>query len=266
MAASKQVEIGEAAELLRDGDRLGIGGVLMRRKPITFLAALGDKRELSLYSFLAGLDVDMLVALGAVSEVHTGYVGFEQLGFAPSYDRALAAGRIALREYSEMLFTAGLRATGAGLPFMPTRGARGSALVAELGWRQVTCPYSGETLTAAPAIELDVTVIHADAADDRGNVALPAVRDFLYDADAMLARASRVVVATAERIVPTDELRGRDVLLHSYEVDAVVLAPGGARPSAMPGRYRPDLDAVRAYLERAGTDPAAAVRSIAARA
>ena len=128
--------------------------MLLRRKPIAFLSALAaaGRRDLRVYSFLASLDVDLLVARGAVAEVHAGYVGFEQLGFAPAFGRAVAAGEVRAFEYSELLFVSGLRASVAGVPFLPTRGARGSDLVEELGLLEVACPYSGERLLAAPAI------------------------------------------------------------------------------------------------------------------
>ncbi len=243
------IALDAAAELVEDGARLGIGGVLLRRKPIGFLTALADagRRDLRLYSFLASLDVELLVARGAVAEVHAGYVGFEQLGFAPAYGAEVAAGRVAAFEYSELVFIAGLRASLAGLPFLPTRGSTGSDLVGELGLSEVACPYTGERLVAAPALRPDVCILHAEAADERGNVLAPSARDFLFDADQTLARASDRVIVTVERIVPTDELRG-NALLFSYEVDAVVEVPRGAWPTALPGVYGADLKAVRTHL------------------
>lgn len=249
MANGKVIGLDAAVGLVGDGARLGIGGVLLRRKPIAFLDALADAgcRDLRLYSFLASLDVELLVRRGAVAEVHAGYVGFEQLGFAPAYAAAVADGSVRAVEYSELVFVAGLRASLAGLPFMPTRGATGSDLVPELGLERVSCPYTGESLIAAPALRPDVCVLHAEAADDRGNVLAPATRDFLFDADQTLARASERVVVTVERVVPTREIRGR-ALLFSYEVDAVVEAPRGASPTALPGVYGADLEAIRSYL------------------
>jgi glutaconate CoA-transferase subunit A len=251
VASTKLIGLDEAVQLVPDGARLGVGGVLLRRKPMAFLTALADagRRALRLYSFLASLDVELLARRGALAEVHAGYVGFEQLGFAPAYGAEVAAGRIAAFEYSELVFVAGLRASLAGLPFLPTRGARGSDLVAELGLKDVDCPYTGERLLAAPAIRPDVCVLHAEAADSAGNVRAPATRDFLFDSDQTLARASERVVVTVERIVETDELRG-DVLLYSYEVDAIVEAPRGAWPTALPGVYGADLESVRSVLEQ----------------
>ena len=265
MPGSKLIGLGPAAELVRDGARIAVGGVLLRRKPIAFLSALADagRRDLRVYTFLASLDVELLVARDAVAEVHTGYVGFEQLGFAPAYSAAVEEGRVRAFEYSEMLFVAGLRASLAGLPFLPTRGAHRSDLVRELGLRQVPCPYTGERLVAVPALRPDVCVIHAEAADDRGNVLAPTARDFLFDADATLARASERVVVTAERIVTTDELRGGRALLFSFEVDAVVEAPRGAWPTGLPGLYSADLEAVRAYLDGASSDAGGAARRFA---
>ena len=134
----------------------------------------------------------------------------------------------------------------------------GSDLVAELGVEEIACPYTGERLLAAPAIRPDVCVIHAEAADEHGNVLAPSTKDFLFDADANIARAAEAVVVTAERIVPTSDIRSGGALLFSYEVTAVVEAPHGAWPTALPGLYGADVAAVRAYLEEAGADPAAA--------
>ena len=257
MASTKLIPLDEAADLVADGARLGVGGVLLRRKPIGFLSALAaaGRRDLRVYAFLASLDVDLLVARGAVAEVHAGYVGFEQLGFAPAFGRAVASGDVRAFEYSELVFVSGLRASLAGLPFLPTRGARGSDLVSELGLREVTCPYTGEQLIAAPAIRPDVCVIHAEAADEHGNVVAPSTHDFLFDADATLARASASVIVTAERIVPTSDIRRGGALLFSYEVDAVVELRSGAWPTALPGLYGADLEAVRAYLAEAQSEP-----------
>ena len=130
----------------------------------------------------------------------------------PRTPRRSRTGSVRAFEYSEFLFVAGLRASLAGLPFLPTRGARGSDLVAELGVAEVTCPYTGERLLAAPALRPDVCVLHAEAADEQGNVLAPGARDFLFDSDQTLARASERVVVTVERIVPTDELRGNVLL------------------------------------------------------
>jgi glutaconate CoA-transferase subunit A len=262
VAGSKILELEDAVGLVEDGASLGIAGVLLKRKPIAFVRKLVEagRRDLRVCSFLASLDVDLLCAAGAVAEVTTGYVGFEHLGFAPAYLEAVESGRVRAVETSELLFMAGVRAAVAGLPFGATRGGTGSALVEEQGLKTVTCPYTGEELVAVPAVRPDVTVVHAEAADEHGNVLGPRSRDFLFDSDILLARASKRVIVTVERIVPTDELRGQRAMLFELEVDAVVEAPRGAWPTGLPGVYGVDTTAVRAYLEQGASalEPAGA--------
>ncbi|MBP2367787.1 CoA transferase subunit A [Pseudonocardia parietis] len=262
----------EALTLVPDGARLGVGGVLLRRKPIAFLDALATagRRDLRVHSFLASLDAELLAVRGALAEMHSGYVGFEQLGRAIGYEAAVRAGRLTAHEYSELLFVTGLRAAGAGLPFLPTRGATGSDLLAELGLRGVTCPYTGEEVVAVPAMRLDVAVVHASAAGADGTVLGPAEADFLHDADAVLARAADVVIVTVERILDDERAHAarHRALLFGHEVDAVVVAPGGARPTALPGEYPADLAGLRRYLADpgGGLDPLLAAASAAAAA
>lgn len=273
--ADKVVDMATAVAMVGTGSRLGVGGVLLQRKPIAFLNALVDAgvADLRFHSFLASLDAELLAAHDRLSESHTGYVGFEGLGFAPAFGAAVdgeaagggaAGGGVAAHEYTEFLFVAGLRASLAGLPFMPAKGGQGSDELVELGYATITCPYTGIPLVAVPAMQLDVTVLHAEAADADGNVLGPADRDFLFDLDANMARAADRVVVTVERLVTTEEVRvARDrTLLFGFEVDAVVLAPRGAAPTGLPGRYDPDLAALSRYVARVGADVAQAAAAM----
>lgn len=234
----------------------------MKRKPLGFLAAIAGagRRNLRAVSFLASLDAELLAAYGCLSELHCGYVGFEQLGFAPAVNAATDTGQIRRVDYDEVLFASGLRASLAGLPFLPTRGGTGSQVTVDLGIQSVTCPYTGEELLAAPAIRPDVTVLHAEAADREGNVLGPMQADFLFDMDANLARASEHVVVTVERLAERAEIvqANRRTLLFGFEVDAVVVLPNGARPTAVPGSYPSYGSALSRYLEIAGKDPSRA--------
>ncbi len=255
----KQISVEEAIALIPDGAALGVGGVLLKRKPIALVSALAasGRSHLRLYSFLASLDAEILVGHSCLAEVHAGYVGFEHLGFAPTYQAAVASGAVRFVEYTEFLFVAGLRASLAGLPFMPTKGGTGSDVLKELGFVEIPDPYGHEPVIAVPALTPDVTVLHAEAADTRGNVLGPFHPDFLWDSDAVLARAAQHVIVTCEQMLTVEELRAdpRPTLLYGYEVDAVVHAPDGARPTAMPGRYETNTEEIRSYLEAVAADP-----------
>lgn len=255
----------EALAPIVDGCRLGVGGILLQRKPLRLIASLAasGRRELAFHSFLASLDAELLAAHDVLSAAHIGYVGFEQFGIAPAFEAGAAAGRFSVHEYTEYLFVTGLRAALAGLPFLPTKGGAGSQVLADLGHRSITCPYTGTELTAVPAMTLDAALIHAEAADEHGNVLGPRDRSFLFDFDANLARAADHVVVSVERVISDEALRAenRRTLLFGYEVDAVVELPGGAAPTGLTAEQGPNLTALRHYLDAAaaGVAPTEAV-------
>ena len=64
-------------------------------------------------------------------------------------------------------------AGASGLPFGVLRGYVGTDLAEHTPTiAPIDCPFTGEELTAVPALNPDVAVIHAQQADRRGNVQL----------------------------------------------------------------------------------------------
>jgi glutaconate CoA-transferase subunit A len=110
----------------------------------------------------------------------------------------------------------------------------------------VVDPYSGESLTAFPAIRCDVAVIHALEADPQGN----AVIGGNQGVDPDLALVADQVIITAEKIVST--LDKADIV--GPAVDAVVEAPGGAWPTSCHPLYPLDGEATLEFTEVSGTD------------
>ena len=102
-----------------------------------------------------------------------------------------------------------------------------------------------------PAIRPDVAVIHAHLADQAGTLLLEERED-----DALLAQAARVVIASAERIAPTDEIRRAPtgVRLEGLHVTAVFELPRGAHPTAVRGAYDLDEPHLLAYMAAARDD------------
>ncbi len=89
-----------------------------------------------------------------------------------------------------------------GLPFAVLRAYAGSDLpkVNPL-IKTVTCPFTGEVLAAVPSVRPDVTVIHAQKADRKGNVLLWGILGAQKEA----ALAARRCIVTVEEIV--DDLK-----------------------------------------------------------
>jgi len=114
------------------------------------------------------------------------------------------------------------------LPFGVLRGYAGTHLPAETASiAVVTCPFTGEELAAVEALRPDVGVIHAQQADEAGNVQMWGITGVQKET----VLASRRSIVTVEEIVPELELRPGGVVLPSWALDAVCVAPGGAHPS-----------------------------------
>jgi glutaconate CoA-transferase subunit A len=122
------------------------------------------------------------------------------------------------------------------LPFGVLRGYAGSELAERTRVAWITCPFTGESLAAVPAIRPDVGVVHAQRADEAGNVQLWGIVG--VQKEAVLA-ADRSLV-TVEEIVPELEPLPGAVVLPTWAVTAVAHVPGGARPSYAQGYYDRD--------------------------
>lgn len=232
----------DAAALVADGSTVAFSGAVLRGKPVAAARALAGKRDLDLIAFTGSLEVELLLAAGAVRSVTSSYVGLGGHGAARGFGRAVAEGRIDDRELSEWMLVGGLRAATMGIPFLPTRAALGSQLVEERGFRTVVDPYGGEEFLAVPPIRPDVGFVHAWRADEDGNVQFPWPPDHLADADVLVARASRVTVVSVEQIVPREVVTAEPerTRLFGFELDLLVEAPGGARPGSLPPLYAED--------------------------
>jgi glutaconate CoA-transferase subunit A len=131
------------------------------------------------------------------------------------------------------------------LPCALMRGYLGTDLMPRTHVATVTCPFTGEELVAVPALNPDVSIVHAQEADREGNVQLwgiPGVQK-----EAVLA-AERSLV-TVERIVDRIEPQPGGIVIPSWVIDAVALAPGGSQPSYVHGITRRDNDFYKAWDE-----------------
>jgi glutaconate CoA-transferase subunit A len=202
---------------------------------------------LELVTFTGSLDVELLIASGCLRSVRSSHVSLGEAGRARVFEAAAVAGRIEDLEESEWMLLGRLRASAAGLPFLPTRAARGSDLASARGLRPVTDPYTGVEYLALPALAPDLALIHAWRADAAGNVQMPWPPEHLADVDVLIARAARRVVVTVERIVSAEEVArtAERTVLFGFEVAAVVEAPRGAWPTASAPDYGADAAAMR---------------------
>ncbi|ROT97809.1 CoA transferase subunit A [Histidinibacterium lentulum] len=204
----------------------------------------------------SGADIlfDQMIAAGVVRRVIFGYVGNPGVGLGHAFRRAVAAGTLELEEWTNFAMILRLHAGRLGVPFLPARILGiGDQTPATAAAARIACPYTGTELTAIPALVPDVALIHAQQADDEGNVQLWGV-----DGDTVEgALASERILVTVERIVPAATLRAAPerTRLPAHRVTAVAEVPWGAHPSWVDGAYGRDDAHYRDY-DAVSRDPA----------
>jgi glutaconate CoA-transferase subunit A len=114
------------------------------------------------------------------------------------------------------------------LPFAVVRGYAGTDLLTHTPTlAPITCPFTGEQLTAVAALNPDVSIIHAQQADRHGNVMLWGITGVQKEA----VLSARRAIVTVEEMVDELALRPNAVVIPHWAIAAVVVAPNGAHPS-----------------------------------
>jgi len=244
----KRVSAAQAAELVKDGDHVAIGGCLYSRTPMALLREVLRRRPrgLTLSRSLMCYEGDLFMVAGAVECVTTSWMGIGlRWGVSRALRQSVESGRVRFDEWSHLALGLRYRAAAMGVPFLPTLSTLGSDLLEAGSAKTMDCPFTGEKLCLVPALFPDVALLHVHRADHYGNAQI----DGYAHMDSDLARAAKVVILSAEEIVPPDELRRRSdaTSIPFFTVDAVVEAAFGSFPHECFGRYHADLDAIGEY-------------------
>ena len=257
---NKLLDLAAAVAMVNDGDTVAFGGNVLYRSPIAAVKELirQDKKDMHLVKTAIANEVDLLCAAGAASRVTAGFVGYEgEFGLCRWYRKGVESATVRADENACYSVITALRGAAYGVPFLPIRGMLGSDLLDAVGFRKVTCPYTGEELVAIRAIAPDVAFLHVQKADEMGNGCIIGPT---YE-DTVIARAAKKLVLTAEEIVPSSYFSEdpNRASIPAVLTTAVVKAPGGAKPCAVSGCYDMDREELRAFL--AEKDPDAALRA-----
>ncbi len=246
---AKIVPLSQAvADLVHDGDTVALEGFTHL---IPFAAAheiiRQRRRGLTLVRMTPDLIYDQLIGAGCASRLVFSWGGNPGVGSLHRMRDALGTGwpvPLEIEEHSHAGMANRYVAGASGLPFAVLRGYAGTDLPLHTDTiSTVTCPFTGEELAAVRAVNPDVTVVHAQRADRAGNVQLWGILG--VQKEAVLA-ASRALV-TVEEVVDVLEPVPGAVVLPSWVVEAVAVAPGGAAPSYAHGYYERDNAAYRAW-------------------
>jgi glutaconate CoA-transferase, subunit A len=235
--------------LVHDGDTVALEGFTHL---IPFAAgheiARQQRRDLTLVRMTPDVIYDQLIGVGAAKKIVFSWAGNPGVGSLHRFRDAVENAwprPLEIEEHSHAGMAARYVAGAAGLPFGVLRGYIGTDLPRRTNVAAITCPFTSEQLTAVSALNPDVSIIHAQQADRRGNVMLWGIVGVQKEA----ALAARRTIVTVEEIV--DELAPRPycVVLPARVVHAVALVPGGAHPSYADGYSRRDNDFYKKWDE-----------------
>ncbi len=214
------------------------------------------RRELTLIRMTPDLIYDQLVGAGCARRLIFSWGGNPGVGSLHRFRDAVERGwpgPLEIEEHSHAGMANRYVAGASGLPFAVLRGYNGTDLFrpeatggdrgAPPTIKPITCPFTGETLTAVAALRPDVAVIHAQRADRSGNVQFWGIAGVQKEA----VLAARRSVVTVEEIVDDLDPRPGDVILPGWTVTYVAKAPGGAHPSYAMGYSARDNDYYQAW-------------------
>lgn len=248
---------------VKDGCHLSIGGFTINRNPMAAVYEIIRQKikHIHLYAHSNGQGMDKLVGAGVVQSLEIAYGGSGK--FASTcirFRKAIEKKEIKVEDYSNYQMTLRFLAGSMGIPFLPTRSSMGTDIVKIWGFSpetrkenpklpddkliEIENPFGtwGNTkkLVLVPAINPDVTIIHVQMADYRGNCRI----EGLTFADVEQAKAAKTLIVTCEELIDDDYLknqpdRNQIPFIHA---DAVIHIPYGAYPTACFRYY--DYDSV----------------------
>ena len=224
------------SEFVADGDYIVYDFSSLTRGPQSLIREVirQRKRDLWIGAEFTLHESALLTGAGCATRIDVGF-----LGYGSYIGQAVCDGRLKVYDWTNGGLALRILAGARGVPFLPTRDLLGSDNLAVSAAKVIEDPYTGLPIALVPALNPDVAFLHAHQADRFGDCRIFGTNLFALEA----AMASKRVIVSAEEIVDPDEFR-KDPMrttIPYFLVDAVVHAPFGAYPGAMPARYEIDL-------------------------
>jgi glutaconate CoA-transferase subunit A len=183
---------------------------------------------------------DQIIGTGCAAKLIFSWGGNPGVGSLHRLRDAVESGYprpLEIEEHSHAGMATRYAAGASGLPFGILHGYTGTDLAEHTNVATIKSPFGGEEVTAVPALNPDVAVIHAQQADHQGNVGLWGITGVQRE----VALASRKVVVTVEEIVDELDLSGPNgAMLPSWTIDAIAEVPRGSHPSYSMGYTQRD--------------------------
>ncbi len=235
---AKILPLSEAiAEFVRDGDTIALEGFTHLIPYAAGHEIIRQKRRnLTLIRMTPDVLYDQMIGAGCATKLQFSWGGNPGVGSLHRLRDAVEKGwpqPLAIEEHEHAGMAVAYAAGASHLPFGILRGYAGTDLTPHTTVQFIDCPFTGEKLAAVKAIRPNVTVIHAQKADRKGNVLLWGIVGAQKEA---VMAADRAIV-TVEEIVDKLDAPPNAVILPTWILSAVSEVKHGAFPSYTHGYY-----------------------------
>ncbi len=230
--SSKVGKLADIGDMIKPGSFVAFGGGWSCNKPMAVIREIirQNINKLEVMSIVGGWEMEWLLASGSVDHLIFSFLSLESFGLPANFRKAAEKKKVKTTEIEGCSMIKGLEAAGCGMPFAAFPGPKGSDIVKEAPdlYKTVICPFTGRELTAIQAITPDVAVLHAQRADEQGNIQIFGTSA----SDVDMAMAAKKVIVTVEEIISGDQIRldKSATRLFRNNVDLVVHVPFGAVP------------------------------------
>ena len=204
------------ADIVKDGQTLGVGGFGLCGIPEALIAAVRDSgvRDLTCISNNAGVDgfgLGLLLATRQVRKMIASYVGENK-----EFERQYLAGELELEFTPQGTLAERQRAGGAGIPAFFTKTGVGTIVAEGKDLRE----FDGQTYVMERALIPDVSLVKAWKADRAGNLVF---RRTARNFNPNVAMAGKITVAEVEEIVENGAIDPDAIHLPGIYVHRLVL-------------------------------------------
>jgi glutaconate CoA-transferase subunit A len=243
------VDLAEAVrDNLHDGDTVAFEGFTHLIPHAAAHEAIRQGfKDLTLVRMTPDVVYDQMVGMGMARKLVFSYAGNPGVGLLRRVRDAVENNYphpLEIEEHSHAAMANAYEAGAAGLPLAVFRGYKGAGLAqVNPNIRSIIDPFTGEELAAIPSVRPDVTFIHAQRANKRGDVLVEGIIGI--QKEAVLA-AKRAVVTVEEVVDDFAGLHPNACVLPHWTIAAISVVPGGAHPSYAHGYYKRDN---KTYLE-----------------
>lgn len=239
---SRVVSIRDAISEIEDGSSIAIGGALFTRLPMALVHEIKKSgvKNLHMIAWSGNIPLEMfLEEPGKVTELSFCFSSLDILGLAPRFRKALENDDLITHEYSALTLMNACEAALRNLPYSIFKEPTDNAF-------DTYEPLNdGSGLARTEALHIDYFIVHAQEADQHGNVLIRGTRGL----DTAYLGAAKKIIVSVEKIVEEFEITQNCIFIPWTREMTIVQAPMGAYPTSCLPDYVTDYRAIKKFAE-----------------